>query len=115
MANFKFSGHGNFSGCFGWDSGLSHISTEPTTADVIPMIDLWDDVACGASHNVAQTFRNKYGRGYFYLNEHGGSRSVWGELVAFDEVCAQKCVQTMADRLFFVAAYIPEDERGVLY
>lgn len=61
MANFKFNAHGNFSGCFGWDSGIDSISV----GCQVPSYDhyLWQEVGYSASHNVAEYFQNKYGSG----------------------------------------------------
>lgn len=107
MANFKFNAHGNFSGCFGWDSGIDSISV----GCQVPSYDhyLWQEVGYSASHNVAEYFQNKYGSGHFYLNEHGGSRNVWGEVESFDSVTARKCLEILAKEKFPVTPYQPDN------
>lgn len=116
MAQFKFSGHGNFSGSFGWDNGINSVSVEPINDIIDP--EIWkviSEYGFGPSHNVGAYFENAYGRGFYYLNEHGGSRSIWGEVCAWDEVCAEKCVQRMSDQNFPITEYKNEEDEYLYF
>lgn len=121
-----FAGHGNFSNCFGWDSGLSCSVSETEMSDA-QFSDLADCVRgyadyFGASHDTLGIWEDidflgrVRGVVLYTLNEYGGSRTVRGHVMADNP---QKTLHRFSDALFPDTPYVsPEweqQEREVFY
>lgn len=119
MQTLEFSGFGNYSNSFGWDSGLdARAGSDPVDADWFR--DLAECVAdyaqfFGPGHDTYGIWedRDYFGRVrgivLYTLNEHGGSRNVRGYVQA--ENPAKTMRRFCVDR-FPETPYISPEERG---
>ena len=111
MAAFEFSASGNFSRSFGWDNSATPTIGVATDHQICQSdYEDWVIINTPATYNTAKTFSNKYGRGFYFCNENGGSRNIWGEVLSYDKTCAEKALKIEMEEMYPYNSYIPEGE-----
>lgn len=102
MKIYNFSGFGNFSSSFGWDNGLtSSLGSETTLENALEKEHQVVTNSCLGSYGLPSDLEE----GVFYnINEHGGSRNVYGFVIASTKEQASEMLAEF-DNSFDVVEY----------
>ena len=75
---FEFTGFGNYSDTFGWDNGLNVYLGEETT---FPNVMALEEQSIASGNGLGLPIQPEKGV-YWNIHEHGGSRNVFGYVIA---------------------------------
>lgn len=92
MTTFTFTATGSYSETFGWDTGLAcTLGQTAETSDA--SADLWQNAARPTYNQFQSGFSGVY---HCHINQHGGSRSLRGYVVAESEDHARELLDEFA-------------------
>ncbi|MBW1728992.1 MAG: hypothetical protein JRJ62_15800, partial [Deltaproteobacteria bacterium] len=90
---WKFTGYGNYSDVYGWDNGVNlSIEDEVSLSDALEMQNSAVEYS-RVFNSYALPEQPTAGVYTVFCNEHGGSRNLWGFVVASSRVEAERLLR----------------------